>query len=72
MNKLLKIGETTLPLSAWAKLRDVPYNTVAMRWARGHRDPKKLLHRRVAPVPMPIGEELAAVNLALEKLDFTP
>lgn len=49
-NQILTISGVSLTLSEWAKVRGIPYKTVAMRWKRGHRDPKRLLHK---PAPLP-------------------
>jgi hypothetical protein len=44
----LTVEGITKPLHEWARLRGIPYKTVAMRWARGHRNPKTLLHKKAA------------------------
>ncbi len=41
------VDGVTLTLAEWAKHRGIPYKTVAMRWKRGHRDPKKLLFKGI-------------------------
>lgn len=41
----LTVQGVTMTLSEWAKARGIAYSTVAMRWKRGHRDPKQLLHK---------------------------
>ena len=40
--QVLEIHGTKRTLSEWSRYYEVPYKTVAMRWKRGHRDPKKL------------------------------
>ena len=39
------VDGVTRTLRDWADFHQLPYKTVAMRWKRGHREPKKLFFK---------------------------
>lgn len=48
----IEINGFTKTLKEWAEHFNLPYATVRMRYARGHRDPAKLFFRGVFKDPL--------------------
>ena len=56
-NVMVTFDGDTAPLKVWSRSLGIPYNTVAMRYKRGIRDPKLLLHKpRTTRNPASLGE----------------
>jgi hypothetical protein len=44
-NAVVEVDGVSRTLKEWAQYHQIPYKTVAMRYKRGHRDPKLLFFK---------------------------